>query len=229
LNVILVRGNDRWLDDVGTGSYVDPSLHWYRSTLAHNAPLVDGRSQRRVHGSLDAYEDRGAAGWVRAFVDSVAPGVRLERTLVAMPNYVIDELTWVSNHDATVDLPMHVDGDLVGVGEWRRATPDGGTEAEDGFGFLTAARPRRPMATLGFTRGSAPRRRTRARVRRRAARVVARRILRRTGRWPHALSLRACSRPARVDHDRVGSRSGRRRCGAGRCQRIGFTARWCPA
>jgi len=139
LNVILVRGNDRWLDDVGTGSYVDPSLHWYRSTLAHNAPLVDGRSQRRVHGSLDAYEDRGAAGWVRAFVDGVAPGVRLERTLIAMPNYVIDELTWVSDHDATVDLPMHVDGDLAGVGEWTRATPDGGTEAEDGFGFLTAA------------------------------------------------------------------------------------------
>jgi hypothetical protein len=33
------------------GSYVDESLHWYRSTLAHTAPLVDGRSQPRVDGA----------------------------------------------------------------------------------------------------------------------------------------------------------------------------------
>ena len=80
LNVVLVHGDDRWLDDVGTGSYVDPSLHWYRSTLAHNAPLVDGRSQERVHGALIAYDDRGDAGWVRAEADGVAPGVTFERT-----------------------------------------------------------------------------------------------------------------------------------------------------
>jgi hypothetical protein len=137
LNVMLVRGNDRWLDDVGTGSYVDPSLHWYRSTLAHNAPLVNGRSQRRTHGALAAYEDRGGAGWVRAFVDGVAPGVRLQRTIVAMPNYLIDELTWEGDREVLIDLPFHVDGDLEGVGAWRAATPQGGTEAEDGFGFLT--------------------------------------------------------------------------------------------
>jgi hypothetical protein len=42
LNLLLSDGDTRWLDDYGTGSYVDPSLHWYRSTLAHNAPMVDG-------------------------------------------------------------------------------------------------------------------------------------------------------------------------------------------
>ena len=118
LNVILVHGTDRWLDDVGTGSYVDPSLHWYRSTLAHNAPLVNGRSQERVHGTLVAYEDRGAAGWVRARADGAAPGVRLERTLVAMPAYVVDELTWRADDDVDVDLPFHADGELEGVGRW---------------------------------------------------------------------------------------------------------------
>jgi hypothetical protein len=136
LNVILVRGHDRWLDDVGTGSYVDPSLHWYRSTLAHNAPLVDGRSQKRVHGRLVAYEDRGAAGWVRATVEDVAPGVRLRRTLVAMPTYVIDELTWEADREVQVDLPFHVDGELTGVAEWVDAVPEGGAELEDGFSFL---------------------------------------------------------------------------------------------
>jgi hypothetical protein len=136
LNFLLVHGDDRWLDDVGTGSYVDPSLHWYRSTLAHNAPLVNGRSQLRVHGQLVAYEDRGDVGWVRASVDEVAPGVRLERTIVAMSSYLIDELTWRSENDVTIDLPIHVDGDLVGAGSWSPADPQGGTALEDGFDFL---------------------------------------------------------------------------------------------
>jgi hypothetical protein len=137
LNMMLVRGRDRWLDDVGTGSYVDPSLHWYRSTLAHNAPLVNGRSQRRVDGMLVAYDDRGAAGWVRARVDDVAPGVRFVRTIVVMPTYIVDELSWESERGVHVDLPFHADGELVGVGQWTAAVPAGGTEAEDGFRFLT--------------------------------------------------------------------------------------------
>jgi hypothetical protein len=136
LNLILARGHDRWLDDVGTGSYVDPSLHWYRSTLAHNAPLVDGRSQQRVHGTLVAYDDRGAAGWVRATVDGVARGVTFTRTLVAMTTYVIDVLEWTADREVQVDLPFHVDGDLEGVGSWVPAVPTGGADPEDGFSFL---------------------------------------------------------------------------------------------
>ncbi len=136
LNFVLVHGADRWLDDVGTGSYVDPSLHWYRSTLAHNAPLVDGRSQERVHGTLVAYEDRGDAGWVRASVNGVAPGVTFERTIVAMPEYVVDELVWQAARDVQLDLPFHADGELVGLGPWTSATPTGGSDVEDGFGFL---------------------------------------------------------------------------------------------
>jgi hypothetical protein len=138
LNMLLVRGRDRWLDDFGTGSYVDPSLHWYRSTLAHNAPLVNGRSQRRVDGTLLAYEDRGAAGWVRATVEEVAAGVRFVRTIVAMSSYVIDELTWASDRVVQVDLPYHTVGELAGVGAWSAAIPVGGTEAEDGFKYLQA-------------------------------------------------------------------------------------------
>jgi len=156
LNFVLVRGHDRWLDDVGTGSYVDPSLHWYRSTLAHNAPLVNGRSQQRVHGALAAYEERGAAGWVRAFVDGVAPGVRLERTIVAMPDYVVDELTWRAAEDVQIDLPMHVDGTVAGAGPWRHAIPAGGTDVEDGFRFLTETEtaPSGDNVTLGATLGA---------------------------------------------------------------------------
>jgi hypothetical protein len=84
LNVLLADGETRWLDDYGTGSYVDPSLHWYRSTLAHNAPLVGAKSQLRADGTLVAYDERGAAGWIVATADGIAPDVRIRRTLVVM-------------------------------------------------------------------------------------------------------------------------------------------------
>ena len=94
LNMLLMDGPVRWLDDMGTGSYVDRSLHWYRSTLAHNAPLVDGRSQHRVPGRLLAYDERGAAGWIHARVEGASPGVAIDRTLVVMTDYAVDQVRW---------------------------------------------------------------------------------------------------------------------------------------
>jgi len=110
LNVLLSHGTSRWLDDMGTGSYVDPSLHWYRSTLAHNAPLFDGYEQQRVDGELLAYDERDETGWVSAVVGEIAPGVRARRSLIVMPDYVLDELVWWADQPAVMDLPIHVDG-----------------------------------------------------------------------------------------------------------------------
>ena len=135
LNVVLVHGDDRWLDDVGT-DLRRPIAALVPQHARANAPLVDGRSQERVHGALIAYDDRGDAGWVRAEADGVAPGVTFERTLVAMPDYVIDELSWRADRDVQVDLPFHADGELVGVGSWASANPNGGSGVEDGFRFL---------------------------------------------------------------------------------------------
>ncbi|MDQ3949872.1 MAG: heparinase II/III-family protein [Gemmatimonadota bacterium] len=136
LNLLLADGAVRWLDDMGTGSYVDRTLFWYRSTLAHNAPLVDGRSQERVHGRLLAYEERGGAGWVDAAVDELAPGVRARRTVVVMPDYLLDEVSWSAPHDVSFELPMHVDGELGGATPWRDAPLTGGPTPEDGFEFV---------------------------------------------------------------------------------------------
>ena len=109
LNVLLSDGPSRWLDDMGTGSYVDPSLHWYRSTLAHNAPLFDGYQQQRVDGELLAFEERGHTGWISARADNLLPGVAAARTLVAMSDYVLDELVWYAKEPVVMDLPIHVD------------------------------------------------------------------------------------------------------------------------
>jgi hypothetical protein len=137
LNLLLVHGDKRWLDDMGTGSYVDPSLHWYRSTLAHNAPLVNGRSQERVHGSLLAYDERDGAGWIMASAEEIAPGASVARTLVVMKDYLVDELEWRADARIKLDLPLHVDARIVrGAGEPHPDRLNGGDGLEDGFQFL---------------------------------------------------------------------------------------------
>jgi heparinase II/III-like protein len=143
LNLLLAHDETRWLDDVGTGSYVDRSLHWYRSTLAHNAPLFDGKSQRSVSGQLLAYDERGAAGWVSASANGLAPSASAARTLVVMPGYAIDIVAWNADHDVAVDLPLHADLSVVsGAGRETSAVLAGGTGEEDGFEFAHDAQRR---------------------------------------------------------------------------------------
>lgn len=138
LNLVLMDGTTRWFDDPGTGSYVDRSLHWYRSTLAHMAPLIDGRSQPRVHGALVAFDDRGRAGWVCADAE-LAPGLHVRRSLVVLDDYLIDLLQWEGDVEHEVALPFHdvdlVDGSDVPI--VREPAPvTGGDGLEDGFDFL---------------------------------------------------------------------------------------------
>jgi hypothetical protein len=136
LNLLLADGETRWLDDYGTGSYTDRSLHWYRSTLAHNAPLVDGHSQLPTDGSLVAYDDRGEFGWVRASA-RVAHDAEFTRTVVSTPHYAIDILDWRGRRDITVDLPLHVDLEVArGASDLFAEKLRGGNGAEDGFDFV---------------------------------------------------------------------------------------------
>ena len=134
LTLTLMDGDRRWFDDPGTGSYVDPTLHWYRSTLAHNAPIIDGHSQIRVNGVLNAFHDDGDIGWIVAHA-AFAPGLVVHRTLVVLADYLVDTLAWTSRRDHEVMLPMHgvvPDGASVAVPEVLL----GGDGAEDGFAFL---------------------------------------------------------------------------------------------
>jgi len=135
LNLWLITERGPVFEDVGTGSYVDRTLHWYRSTLAHNAPLVDGRSQEHVAGSLRAWDERDGLAWVDAEAQ-VAPGVLVRRSVVVAHGHLVDRLEWKAAHEVTVDLPMHVEGDVDGA-IWMPATLSGEAGLEDGFSFLT--------------------------------------------------------------------------------------------
>jgi hypothetical protein len=135
--------------DPGAGSYVDRTLHWYRSTLAHAAPLVDGRSQPPVEGRLLAYDVASDPGFQVAAAEApVAPGVVARRWLVLADGYLVDRLTWTGLGDRTLDLPLggavrveaeRRGGRADGAGEgggWRPAERRGAGGLEDGFDFL---------------------------------------------------------------------------------------------
>ena len=65
LNLVVHADGEYWLPDFGTGSYVARDLFWYRSTLAHNAPRLDGVSQSPGDAVCDNFEESGDWTWVR--------------------------------------------------------------------------------------------------------------------------------------------------------------------
>lgn len=155
LNLLFAHGTQRWLDDLGTASYVDPSLHWFRSTLAHNAPLVNGRSQTPAAGTMLGSARGGRFHACCAECAEAAPGVQLVRTIVTGDTYFVDELRWSADRDIQMDLPVHFDADPPTVVEPGALT--GGDGLEDGFAHVTGARSARVAAatplSLRATRG----------------------------------------------------------------------------
>jgi len=119
LHVTLHAGGPR-LADFGTGSYVSPSLHWYRSTAAHNAPGVRGQGQARRDGACTAFGSDGTWLWCRGQADDLfGAGTSAERSLVVGPAYVLDVVDVTLSSAAEVELPIHP---LAGV---RAVDPDG--------------------------------------------------------------------------------------------------------
>ena len=109
-------GGIHWLPDFGTGSYVASDLFWYRSTLAHNAPMLDGASQSGGDASCTAFQAGDEWSWMRG---TWGP---LTRTVVSGPEYVTDMLELNAEGERTLELPWHLDGaEVVSPGTW---TPD---------------------------------------------------------------------------------------------------------
>lgn len=150
-------GRDRWLDDPGTGSYTDPRLHWFRSTLAHYAPLINRSSQIPRVAQLLAFEDRGGAGWIRKRVLGAAPGVTLTRTVVVCDGYLVDLLEWNGPAGTCVTLPVCGEVSRMSGLDWIQCERIGAGGLEDGFDFLTdielAVRGGQPNFEAGYVIG----------------------------------------------------------------------------
>jgi hypothetical protein len=118
------------LMDFGTASYVTPSLFWYRSTLAHNAPSISGEDQKSRRGWCAAIDQKGRWGWCKAVAEDVlGAGASAVRTIVAGPRCVLDIVDVECSDDVTVDLPVHLlDPMWVSMESWLRIRDASGTE-----------------------------------------------------------------------------------------------------
>ena len=121
LHLTLHADGRHWLADPGTGSYVSRDLFWYRSTLAHNAPLLDGVSQPMADAWCSAFDTEGEWSWARGEFDE------LTRTLVAGPRYIVDVLDLSASVDRLLELPWHPAGEIevVSAGSWTPETLPG--------------------------------------------------------------------------------------------------------
>jgi hypothetical protein len=117
LHLTLHASGLHWLPDPGTGSYVARDLFWYRSTLAHNAPRLDGSSQPPRDAQCVAFGDAGDWAWARGSYD------HLTRTVVAGPRYVLDVLEMSAPEEHLVELPWHprAEAETLTAGRWEPA------------------------------------------------------------------------------------------------------------
>lgn len=99
------------LMDFGTGSYVQRSLHWYRSALAHNAPGEAWVGQQGAPVWCDAFAERDGWHWCRARADGLfGEGTRVTRSVVVGPDWVLDVVAVEAPSEVVVDLPTHLLG-----------------------------------------------------------------------------------------------------------------------
>jgi hypothetical protein len=113
LNLTIATRTERLLDDVGTGSYTAPTLAWYRSTMAHNAPMVNGRDQGSAAGELLAFDEHDDFGWIVVRFTDPESQVVCVRTVWVGPSHVVDDLEWTAPTAVVVDLPLH-----TGLNSW---------------------------------------------------------------------------------------------------------------
>ncbi len=117
LNLMLHADGVYWLPDFGTGSYVTRDLFWYRSTLAHNAPRLDGVSQSLAEARVEGFDEREGWSWARARFGPVT------RSVVVGSGYLLDVVDLMGSEERLLEVPWHFQGrgDIVG-GTWQEGT-----------------------------------------------------------------------------------------------------------
>ncbi len=116
LQLTLHADGVHWLADPGAGSYVSRDLFWYRSTLAHNAPMPGGRSPTMEDARCLAFDESGDWAWVVGEFSS------FKRTVITGPDWILD----LVDGDPGFELPWHLDGEVVveTAGRWESAVLD---------------------------------------------------------------------------------------------------------
>ena len=132
LQLTLFANGVHWLPDPGTGSYTTRDLFWYRSTLAHNAPMLGGHDQHGLETSrCAAFDVSGDWAWCSGIWND------LRRTVVSGPRWVLDVMQLDGRESVQLDLPWHLAGEttMTATGDWEPAPH--ASEFADGVERLT--------------------------------------------------------------------------------------------
>jgi len=115
LHLTLHDGRVHWLADPGTGSYLSRDLFWYRATLAHNAPRLDGVDQLPEAADCLAFDARDGWSWAIGRFGDVT------RTVVCGPAYVLDLVELTGRDDRLLEVPWHFAGEVAvtSPGRWQ--------------------------------------------------------------------------------------------------------------
>ena len=119
LQLTLHADGQHWLPDPGTGAYTARDLFWYRSTLAHNAPMLDGEGQptgdtaRSVAFAVNHEWSCASGAWND-----------VRRTVVLGPRWAVDVVQLDTGNAHRLDVPWHVTGEteIITAGSWQPET-----------------------------------------------------------------------------------------------------------
>jgi len=126
------------LQDFGTGSYLTPSLYWYRSSAAHNVPHPAGADQAASGATCVMAGGGGRTPWSAAqlVLGGVAgPGTEAGRSVIVGPWYVVDVVDIAGGPEVDLELPIHP---LRGIGRPRSSRGGDGVHVPiggDGAGW----------------------------------------------------------------------------------------------
>lgn len=132
LNLELYAGGRRLTDTPWSRSFDDPlHLTWCRSTVAHNTVTVDETPmypydqptesiwesdywhKKNSAGTLVSFHSEPGAHRVRASNEKVYPGVRLDRTIVVGPDYILDLYRCLSDCEHLYDWSIHFPAPMI--------------------------------------------------------------------------------------------------------------------
>ncbi len=110
LNITLFANGREWILDPGRLTYSHKEYTtWVKETIAHNTVTIDGRTQSATEGKLlwlKSSPDKNAPdAWtaLHAQCDTAYTGVKLNRTLLMTPDFLLDV------YDVAADSPRQVD------------------------------------------------------------------------------------------------------------------------
>jgi len=111
LGIIFFANGRDVMPDAGRLPYGAP-LHnrWYKTTVAHNTVIVDGKNQNPTEGRLVSHNLDGEIKMATAVCDTAYEDVTLTRSVALAPEYLLDVVSGSSDNQHTWDLAYHVQG-----------------------------------------------------------------------------------------------------------------------